>query len=307
MELLYALQSIRNAVCDSIFSVITMLGEETVFMVVGMAILWCFDKRWGFRFMFMGLFGTGVNQLLKGIFLIPRPWVLDPDFPIVEAARAEATGYSFPSGHTQSAATTFGCIAAWKRKPWLTALCVILVLLTGFSRMYLGVHTPLDVGVSLITGLVTVIGLTWLFDRMEDAHKGRVAISAGMIGVCVILLGYLYFAPVREANNPEFDLHGLKSAWTLMGTVAGLVLAWWVDLKHTHFEVQASWPVQAIKLLGGFGVIMAIRLGMKPVLTAVFGDVPFTSGIRYFLMAVAGGVFWPMTFAFWNKKFPTKA
>jgi len=307
VALLYYLQSIRTPLWDSVMAVVTMFGEETFFMVIGMCIIWCMDKKWGFRFMFIGLAGTGVNQLLKGIFLIPRPWVLDPEFPIVEAARAEATGYSFPSGHTQSAATTFGVLAAWYRKKWVAALCVVLVLLTGFSRMYLGVHTPLDVGVSLITGLVTVLGLVWTFNKAEGSPKGMVWLSAAMAALCAALLLYLYLAPVREANDPEFDLHGLKSAWTLMGTMAGLLLAWWVDEKHTHFSVKGTLPVQIVKVLGGLAVIMAIRLGAKPVLNAIFGDVPFTSGIRYFMMAVAGGVLWPMTFPFWNRIIAKKA
>ena len=101
---------------DRVAAVITMLGEETVFMLVGMALLWCFDKKWGFRFFFIGLVGNTLNQLMKAIFLIPRPWVLDESFTIVEAAREAATGYSFPSGHTQTVVTVFGTLAAWQRK-----------------------------------------------------------------------------------------------------------------------------------------------------------------------------------------------
>ena len=77
MEFLRLLESIRSPFLDRVAAVITMLGEETVFMLVGMALLWCFDKKWGFRFFFIGLVGNTLNQLMKAIFLIPRPWVLD--------------------------------------------------------------------------------------------------------------------------------------------------------------------------------------------------------------------------------------
>ena len=102
MEFLKLLEGIRTPFLDSFFSVITTLGEETIFIVVGLLFYWCIDKKQGYYLFFVGFFGTILNQFLKLLFRIPRPWVKDPDFTIVESARAGATGYSFPSGHTQS-------------------------------------------------------------------------------------------------------------------------------------------------------------------------------------------------------------
>ena len=86
----------------------------------------------------------------------------------VEAAREAADGYSFPSGHTQSAATLFGTLAAWLRRGWLTVACIVMVLLVGFSRMYLGVHTPADVGTSLVIGTVLVFALYPLCEKSRE-------------------------------------------------------------------------------------------------------------------------------------------
>lgn len=300
MSLLYWLQSIRNPVLDAIFSVITRLGEETALMMVGMFILWCVNKKWGYRFFLVGMVGNTMNQLLKAIFLIPRPWVLDPDFPIVESARAAATGYSFPSGHTQTAAGVFGTLAVWLRKRWVTILCIVMTLLVGFSRMYLGVHTPLDVGVSLATGLLIVVGLNWLMNRCEGNAKATLGILLGALAFALVLVLYVNFAPVREANNPEFDAHGQKSAWVCFGTMAGLVVGWLFDEHHLHYETKAVWWAQLLKVAIGAALVMGVRLGMKPVLNAIFGDAQFTNGIRYFLMAVMASVVWPMTFGFWS-------
>ena len=301
MSLLYWLQSIRNPVLDAIFSVITRLGEETALMVVGMFILWCVSKKWGYRFFLIGLVGNTTNQLLKAIFLIPRPWVLDPEFPIVESARAAATGYSFPSGHTQTAAGVFGTLAVWLKKRWLTILCIVMTLLVGFSRMYLGVHTPLDVGVSLITSLFIVLGLNWLLNRCEGNSKAMLGIFLGALAFALVLVLYVNFAPLREANNPEFDAHGRKSAWVCFGTMAGLILGWWFDEHYLHFETKAIWWVQILKVIIGAGLVMGVRIGLKPVLNAIFGDVQFINGIRYFLMAVMASVIWPMSFGFFSR------
>ena len=301
MDFLHALESIRTPFLDGVFSLVTMLGEETVFMVVGMLLLWCFDKKWGYRFFFIGLVGNTLNQLLKAIFLIPRPWVLDPNFTIVESAREAATGYSFPSGHTQTAVTVFGTTALWQKRRWVTVCCICAILLAGFSRMYLGVHTPLDVSVSLLTGTLCVFGISCWFDRVENSPRGKFILGACAAAFAFVLLFYVRFAPVREANIAEFDAHGIKNAWKLIGTMLGLMLAWYVDEKHTRYDNKALWWAQIIKLVLGLGIIVAIKAGLKPVLNAIFGGHVFADALRYFLMAAAGGVFWPMTFPFFAK------
>ena len=135
MELLRWLESLRTPLGDAFFSAVTLLGEETFFTVFGLIIYWCFSKRWGVRFLVGGLMGSVLNQILKAIFIVPRPWVLDPSFTIVESAREAATGYSFPSGHTQSGVTVFGMLAAWSKKRVVVMLCIVMALLVGLSRM----------------------------------------------------------------------------------------------------------------------------------------------------------------------------
>ena len=135
MPFLYFLQSIRNPILDWFFALITHLGEETFFLVVAILFFWCINKREGYFILITGLVGTVVNQLAKLFFRIPRPWVLDTKFEIVESARAEATGYSFPSGHTQNIAGTYGAIAAYNPKRWKSILCTTIIILVAFSRM----------------------------------------------------------------------------------------------------------------------------------------------------------------------------
>ena len=103
MGFLRMLESIRTPFLDSFFSIVTHLGEETFFIVIGLVFFWCINKKDGYYLLSVGFIGTILNQFLKMLFRIPRPWVQDKNFTIVESARAEATGYSFPSGHTQSA------------------------------------------------------------------------------------------------------------------------------------------------------------------------------------------------------------
>ena len=152
MKFLYFLESIRNPVLDFIFSTVTHIGEETVFLAVAILFFWCVNKREGYYILVTGLIGTVVNQWLKLLVRIPRPWVKHPGFTVVESAVEEATGYSFPSGHTQNVAGTFGSIARFTRRNWLRIASLVIIVLVSLSRMYLGVHYPTDVLTSLCVG-----------------------------------------------------------------------------------------------------------------------------------------------------------
>lgn len=99
MELLYWFESIRNPALNIIMSLVTHLGEETFFMVGALFMFWCVDKRRGYYLLSVGFAGVLLNQWLKIVCRVPRPWVKDPNFTIVGSAKAGAAGYSFPSGH----------------------------------------------------------------------------------------------------------------------------------------------------------------------------------------------------------------
>ena len=159
MQLLYWFESIRTPALDTVMSLVTRLGEESLFLLIGLFIFWCVDKRKGYYLLTVGLTGTVISQWLKVACAVPRPWVQDPNFTIVESARAAATGYSFPSGHTQSAVGYLGGITRFTDRWWLRVVCIVLALLVAVSRMYLGVHTPADVGVGLLIALVLVLAV----------------------------------------------------------------------------------------------------------------------------------------------------
>jgi len=299
--LLYWFQSVRHPALDTIVGLVTRMGEETVFMVLGLVVLWCVDKKWGFSFLLAGLVGSVVNQLLKAIFLIPRPWVLDPNFTIVESAREAATGYSFPSGHTQTAAVVYGMLAAWLKKKWVSVACVALILAVGVSRMYLGVHTPYDVGVSFLTGALTVLFMMRLFGWAEGDSKKEFRTQLMGLAFTAVLVLYVVFAPRRAANVAEFDAHGVEGAFKLFGTMAGLIAAWLIDQRFVRYETKAVWWAQVLKVALGLGVVMAVRLGAKPVLNMLMNGHAAAGAVRYFLMCVIGGGVWPMTFKYFSK------
>ena len=296
MEVLYALESIRVPWLDTVMAAITHLGEETVFMVAALFVFWCVSKRHGYYLLAIGFAGTVLNQFLKLLFRIPRPWVLDSNFTIVESARAQATGYSFPSGHTQNAVGTFGGIARFTRRKWVRAAAIVVAVLVPLSRMYLGVHTPLDVGVAAVIAVALVFTLYPLMERSDSRHGVMGAVLAVMLALAV---GYLLFvslypfpADVDAANLAS----GVENAWKLLGATVGMLVGWWLDVRFIHFDTRAVWYVQLIKLVGGLALLLGIRAALKAPLAAALGA-GAGGAVRYGVMVLFAAAVWPMVFA----------
>ncbi len=302
MPFLYFLRDIGNPVFDFFFETVTHLGEETVFLVISIIFFWCVDKREGYFILLSGLIGTLANQAAKLFCRVPRPWVIDNSFLPVGGSMTEATGYSFPSGHTQNISTTFGCIAAYNRKKkWVSVLSVAVIALVSFSRMYLGVHTPLDVFVSLLISLVLVLVLHPWFETEERFEKAYPVIVAVSVVLSVAFLGFV----LAVSGDSTLDEHNynsaLKNACTLLGCTVGLVLVWFTDTRFVHFETKAPWYSQILKAALGFGIVLLIKSGLSAPLTALFGNEYVARCVRYFLIVVFAGVLWPMTFKWFSR------
>ena len=301
MEFLYVLEALRTPWLDAIVSALTHLGGETVFLIAALAVFWCVDKRQGYYLMSVGFMGTLVNQFLKITCRIPRPWVRDPNFTIVESARTEATGYSFPSGHTQSALGTFGSIARWNKQLWVRIACVAVCLLVPLSRMWLGVHTPADVGVSALVAIALVFGLYPIMNKAMDS-KATMRVLMGVL--CAATVGFLLFVylyPFPADIDPHNYESGMKNAWKMLGCLSALWLTYELDAAYTHFDTKAVWWAQVLKMAVGLVPILLIKSLLKTPLQGLIGDDYVADGVRYFLITGFAGCVWPLTFKFWGK------
>lgn len=298
MNFLYLLEGIRVPVLNEFMLAVTTLGEETAFLVIALVLFWCVDKYLGYYTLSVGFVGTICNQFLKLWFRIPRPWVLDQNFTILEQAREAASGYSFPSGHTQSAVGTFGCIAYTVRNKKVKVLCVLLPILVAFSRMYIGVHTPLDVGVSILIALALIFALRPVV--LGNHHKYIPAL------LCVMLLlavGYLAFVEMYPFPT-DIDTHnyqsGVQNAYTFLGALMGLFVVYFVDEKHLNFSTKAVWWAQVLKVLIGLVLVLAVKSGTKQVLNLLLGEF-IGRAARYFLIVLVAGILWPLSFRWFSR------
>ena len=299
MKFLYFLEGIRFPTLDKLMSVITHLGEETAFLVIALIVFWCVNKYHGYYLLGVGLFGNLANQFMKITCRIPRPWVRDPDFTVVESAKAEAGGYSFPSGHTQTAVGTMCAVAATQKRKWIGAVCVVFAVLTAFSRLYLGVHTPADVLVGAAMALAMVFGLKPL---MQEKRKQFIPVIFGILLVLSAgFLAYLEWYPFPADLDLENYESAVKNGYTFLGCFAGVLVVYAVDESKLHFTTKAVWWAQILKAILGLAVVLLVKEGLRSPLEAVTGDVMIARAIRYFLIVVAAGVVWPLTFRWFSK------
>ncbi len=299
MEFLYFLEKLRLPGLNELMLAITELGGETPFLVVALIVFWCVDKRRGYYVLSVGFLGTLTNQFMKLWFRIPRPWVLDPGFTILEQAREAAAGYSFPSGHTQNAVGTFGALAATTKTKWIRMIAAVLAVLVPFSRMYVGVHTPADVLVAAAMALVFLA----LMHPVVFAKNGKY-IPVLLAVLTALAAAFLFF--VEFWNFPaDIDQHnlasGIKNAYTLAGSLVGLIIVYVVDEKYLRFETKAVWWVQILKVALGLLAVLTIKSGLKTPIDLLCGGHMIGRAIRYFLIVIMAGIIWPLSFKWLSK------
>lgn len=241
INILQTLQEIRTPFLTTFMEAITAMAES-LFLVVIIAILyWCVNKKKSIRIAWIVLLSSVVNGMVKNIVRMPRPFQKG----VVSPLRVEtATSYSFPSGHTQTATSFWGSAASILNNKTTLVLGITMIGLTALSRLYLGVHWPMDVIGGIILGVVCVgIGNKLLDDSKGMTPKHLMIISSLTLIIMLI--------PV------DADLS--KAVAALWGLVLGL----YIEQRYIHFKEVQEGKIQMYKILIGISGMMGIYLGMS--------------------------------------------
>ena len=277
---------------------ITHFGEETAFLVLALILFWCVDKRKGYFILSVGFVGTVTSQFLKLLCRVPRPWVLDKNFTILEQAREAASGYSFPSGHSQSAVGTFGAIAYTVENKWIRWGSIAIAVLVPISRMYIGVHTLWDVlvGAAISVFLIFILKPVVLSQRKKSFPCLLVVMIVLAAAYTCFVEFYAFPADEDAANLAS----GIKNAYTLLGALLGFLVVYTVDEIWLNFSTKAVWWAQVLKVAIGLLLVLAVKSGLKLPLNFLFGEM-VGRAVRYFLIVVVAGILWPLSFKWFAK------
>lgn len=297
MDFLYFLQGLRNDVLDEIISVLTNLGGEIICVAVLCILFYCIDKRSAYKLCFTYFVSGLAIQALKISFRVARPWEKDPSFKAVESAKAGATGYSFPSGHTQSGTALYMGLAFNYKKVLGFVIGLFLTLFVMFTRMYLGVHTPTDVLVSFGVTLVIAFAVDYIFEHFKSSKRTNIIIFALIEIISFALIGYSAYIVASGKSTMELTMDCFKAA----GAGIGFGIGWFVEVTWVNFDPKAVKNIwgHILKLVIGLGVAMLIKSGLK----LINPDSCFINIIRYVLTLfwIVGG--FPMLIKkFWKSK-----
>ena len=268
IDFLLLLQNLRIGhfeVFDKFFLSVTVFGEYWLPTLICAIVYWCIDFKTGIYLFSLNSFNIIIAHLFKMIACVYRPWVLDNRITPSELAVPFAKGYSFPSGHSAMSSSVIGGVAYLLRhKKLIVLLLVFLILLVGFSRMWLGVHTPQDVVIGFLIGFSLIFGVNGLINWAEKDKNRYLYLLAG-IDIFVILSLIFVFCfnnyRVDYVNgeilvNPE----GLKyHTIVLFAYALGLINGCFLCRRFCPFEPKDVSPKRRI-VRGIVGTVILILM-----------------------------------------------
>lgn len=301
IEYLLLLQRFRESINDALTPFLegVSLFAVTYLIMIPVFVYWAVDKKKGLYTLVSYYLCCGFNAMLKLTACVYRPWIKDARVLPAGDAITTATGYSFPSGHTVSAGPMYGglAVSSWKWKKWVSVILVFFILLTGFSRNYLGVHTPQDVIVGLLETVLWLFVAAKLFSYIEKHREKEnlfliLSFIIGWIGIVYITFkrypmdyvnGKLLVDPQKMMNDGYGDICLL-----IAFPVARFIEKRWVRFQSTGFKGRGL----AVSIIGLIPLFLMIRY-MKAPLDGLLGS-HWGHFIYTFIVVLYSVALWPL-------------
>lgn len=254
-----AIQSHLGSFGVTLSKVFTRFGEEAILIILVMFLFYSWDKKFG-KYIAVNMlpilvFGSMVKNLVRR----RRPYFDHENVKALDVVEHEydvndpvLQGFSFPSLHAAEAASVYGSLPVYKDSKWLRVIGIVLPLLVGLSRIALGVHYPTDVLVGWVLGVLGIIILSKLQERVQDIKLYAIIAALELPGV--------FFC-----SSPDyFNSYGL-----MLGVFAGLIY----EERKVNFENTRK-PLNCIlRIVGGMLVYAVLNTLLKKILpgTNLFG------------------------------------
>ncbi|MFO7545061.1 MAG: phosphatase PAP2 family protein [Trueperaceae bacterium] len=280
MDVIHALQSVASPALDRVFLWVTNLGSEQTYIVLLVVTYIAIDARAGRKIAIAFLAGFHLNQILKGTFTTARPFELDPAVARSPEAVATALGAGFPSGHAQAATTFWGLAAAYAKRRWFALVASLVIAAVALSRLYLGVHLPVDVIGGILIGMLVVL-LAIAASRLASRAVVRRRLESGRVwliafGIAIPLALHLLLP------TPESAL--------FMGAGAAFV----TGPELVRHQTRGPWFGRAALALIGVAVVFGVLAGTSAAIPDDLRHSAVGSFFRYLVVGYAGTVLMPL-------------
>ncbi len=282
-----------------LLSNLSAFGEQLLMVVIMGFLYWGLNKEFGKYVGVSVLMANVWNPMIKNVFLRLRPYFASDGIKLLRKIDTEADvmdvaaqGYSFPSGHSAGAVTVYGSLAAHeKKRKLLWILAVLLPLLVGFSRVFVGAHYPTDVFCGWALGLLVILLVPWLRKKIRNR--------------------WLFYAVLLLSTLPGFFYCTSTDYYSSFGMLLGFILAEPFEEKYVRFENTSNLLRCLLRTLGGglvyFGLNILLKLPFpKEVLDAGDLTAHLIRSARYALVIFGAVGVYPLLFRFtgrlWEKK-----
>lgn len=254
--LLQNFREVTNNIFTPFFEFMSELVVTAPFYIAIAVIYWSISKRTGTMLLFNFAVGGLLNQLVKNTCCVYRPWIRDARVLPAGDSLTTATGYSFPSGHTQRATAIFETTAIWqKKRRWLAALLILALITVGFARNYLGVHTPQDVFVGFFLCSLVIFANSKILPWAEK-KQGRdlILLAAGAV-ITALFLAFITFKSypldyvgdklLVDPNKMMNDCYGEAGAFL------AVLISWVLERRFIKFSADGTWQRRTVRAVIG--------------------------------------------------------
>ena len=267
---------------DDFFFLISQIGGEIFLIVLLLVLYWTHNKKDAVLASYILITAIISNFWLKLVIANERPpsssWHPSADPP----------NYSTPSGHAQNSVTFYGWFTARIKTWWMVIIAIIMTMLIGISRVYIGVHFLGDVLLGWGIGLITVLLCIYL---EEPARNFLSRYETESLLLVLMTIGFLMTLLAAVLPPPPNDNFGAIGGLTI-GFALGLILETrFVDFSNEPYDGQ-KWRL-VLRVLFGLVFIIGVMAVLEPILPS---EEIWLRTIRYSLIALTGVFVWPAIF-----------
>lgn len=287
LKLVKFFRDLSTSFLDTFFQIITFLGEEYVLILIVALVYFVIDKKKGEKIAYAIFTSLALNNSLKGLIKSPRPGTYDDSIEIIR--EETATGFSFPSGHSQNSSVTYFSVAINFKKRIFWIIAITLTLLIAFSRVYLAAHFPTDVIIGMLLGIGCAYICSYLYDKYNNNLKQK---------MIMFLISYVIFLPFLFIfyRSTFHEIEIFRDFYVSYALFGGFILAVFIENKYVDFNCDNDLNIKIIRFFIGIIIIGFIQIGLKFILPE---NIIIIDMIRYFLISFIGLGIYPLIAKKW--------